>query len=257
MIAQLFFISFVLIAFSAYILAESGVDLSVATDSTTWKCLTSEHNITYAVIRVYRNIGAVDENSANSLTLAHAAGINDLGAYIFPCISNSPYAKSKNIVCESPEEQLNKLVTYLADHSIVFAGSEVSLAKVKGEVAFTLNRLWFDIEDETPSKYYSTNIQENIDFFNTLISTMEKQSIPVGIYTTKTYWQNIMGNMNGYGTKYPLWYPRYDGINSLDFFTPFADFSSVQIKQTGGDIGYCGISQVDPDYREKPVNEIN
>ena len=58
-----------------------------------------------------------------------------------------------------------------------------------------------------------------------------------------------MGNIEGYG-KYPLWYPRYDGVNSMDFFVPFADFTEVLIKQTGGDVGYCGITQVDSDYME-------
>jgi hypothetical protein len=49
---------------------------------------------------------------------------------------------------------------------------------------------------------------------------------------------------------YPLWYPRYDGVNSMDFFSPFAGWDSVMIKQTGGDVGYCSISQVDSDYME-------
>ena len=58
-----------------------------------------------------------------------------------------------------------------------------------------------------------------------------------------------MGNDLGYGDK-PLWYPRYDGVNSFDFFVPFADFTtaSLLIKQTGGDVGYCGLSQVDSNY---------
>ncbi len=48
----------------------------------------------------------------------------------------------------------------------------------------------------------------------------------------------------------PLWYPRYDGIDSMDFFVPFAGWESVLIKQTGGDTYLCGISQVDSDYME-------
>ena len=78
---------------------------------------------------------------------------------------------------------------------------------------------------------------------------LTEMNIPMGIYATKTYWENIMGNIEGYGI-YPLWYPRYDGVNSMEFFEPFADFDHVEIKQTGGDVGYCGITQVDSDYTD-------
>ncbi len=49
---------------------------------------------------------------------------------------------------------------------------------------------------------------------------------------------------------YPLWYPRYDNTNSMDFFQPFAGWNDVQIKQTGGDVAYCGLTQVDSDYMD-------
>jgi hypothetical protein len=45
-------------------------------------------------------------------------------------------------------------------------------------------------------------------------------------------------------------YPRYDGIDSMEFFTPFAGWEEVMIKQTAGDASWCGISQVDTDYSE-------
>ena len=82
-----------------------------------------------------------------------------------------------------------------------------------------------------------------------MVSKINALSIPIGIYSTKSYWQNIMGNINGYG-QYPLWYPRYDATNTMEFFVPFADFTWVAIKQTGGDVGYCGITQVDSNYFE-------
>lgn len=233
--------------------AETGVDLSVATTPDTWACLVGKYNVNFAIIRTFRNKGLVDNNAAETLTNAHNAGIKDLGAYMFPCIPTSSYASSNNITCESPAMQVMRTVSYLIDNQIdiertAAVEGQPSRALRGTRTAFSINRIWLDIEDESPSKYFDVNPAVNQAFIAEMVNTLEKLQIPVGIYSTKTYWQNIMGNVNGYG-KYPLWYPRYDGINSFDFFSPFADFETVQIKQTGGDSGWCGVTQVDPDYR--------
>ena len=97
-------------------------------------------------------------------------------------------------------------------------------------------------------KYYS-DPAVNQKFIEEMVTALQKSRVPVGIYTTKTYWAQIMNNdMNWNYGKYPLWYPRYDAINSFDFFAPFAAWNNVDIKQTGGDVGYCGVSQVDSDF---------
>ena len=51
-------------------------------------------------------------------------------------------------------------------------------------------------------------------------------------------------------TNIPLWYPRYDGYNNMSFFSSFANWDSVYIKQTNGDVNYCNITQVDSDYMD-------
>lgn len=249
-----FFVLVIFLVGLTAIAGEAGVDLSVATDADTWACLVGKYNVNYAIIRAFRNKGLVDENSANTLVNAHNAGLKDLGVYMFPCISTSTYAKSNNLECESASMQVMRVVEYLTDNQIEIDrtlpdGKSVSRG-LRGTrtSAFSINRIWIDIEDEAPAKYYDANPAVNQAFIAEMVSTLESLQIPVGIYSTKTYWQNIMGNVNGYG-KYPLWYPRYDGIDTFDFFAPFADFQSVQIKQTAGDAGWCGITQVDTDYR--------
>ena len=58
-----------------------------------------------------------------------------------------------------------------------------------------------------------------------------------------------MGGTNEYSI-YPLWYPRYDGVSSMDFFSPFAGWDKATIKQLQGDVdSSCSIS-VDVDYME-------
>jgi hypothetical protein len=83
-----------------------------------------------------------------------------------------------------------------------------------------------------------------------LVASLEKYNVPVGIYTTKTYWTQIMNNDMNYG-QYQLWYPRYDGVNSFDFFAPFAAWDHVDIKQTAGDAPLCSLTQVDTDFIEE------
>jgi len=226
----------------------AGVDLSVATTLNDWQCLASDHNVTYAIIRVYRSVGLVDSNSPNTIHTAASAGIKDIGVYMFPCMQTSPYATANKVVCVEPEQQVIDTVNFLKENKVIVGHSKDAKSLNTG---YTLvNRIWLDVEDEDPSRYYDNDPVKNQEFMARVVAQLEKMNIPVGIYTTKTYWQNIMGNILGYGEKYPLWYPRYDDIATLDFYVPFADFNEVKIKQTAGDSGFCGISQVDNDYRE-------
>jgi hypothetical protein len=241
-------ILFVVLCFCACVVqGRFGVDLSVATDVDTWTCLINQ-NIEYAKVRAYRSSGKLDTNAAPSLLNANKAGMKDLDAYIFPCISTSPYSIANNITCTSATEQLTQTVNYLADNGIYFR---------KRKDGVFLNRMWLDIEDENPSKYYDPDTSVNLAYMQEVTEAAKKLHIPMGIYTTKTYWSQIMNNTEAYsGTdrlgryEYPLWYPRYDGVNTMDFFAPFGGWESVLIKQTGGDVGYCGVSQVDSDYME-------
>lgn len=229
------------------IAARYGVDTSVLTTTDTWKCLMTDHNITYAKIRVYRSIGDVDTNCPSTLSSAYEAGIKDLDVYIFPCVSSSKYSTSNGITCESPADQVRRSIQHLEDNGIqVYRKGD---SRKYDDSLPTVYRFWFDIEDEDPPKYFDANPTVNQELLAELTAAGEEEKIQLGIYTTKTYWNNIMGNIEGYAI-YPLWYPRYDGVNSMDFFAPFADFTEVEIKQTGGDVGYCGVTQVDSDYME-------
>jgi len=223
---------------------KAGVDLSVQTTQEDWNCLVKDHDISYAIIRAYRSLGALDENAADTLKLAYAAGIKDLGAYMFPCITTSSYAISKNITCDAADVQVTKTMDFLHENGIYVEGETASAKTV---TPVYINRMWIDIEDEVPSKYYDANTSVNQEFLAAMVAKLNDLKVPVGIYSTKTYWTNILNNVEGYNI-YPLWYPRYDAVDSMDFFSPFGGWESCDIKQTGGDIQYCGITQVDPDY---------
>lgn len=231
----------VLLALVQTVYCRSGVDLSVATTVEDWQCLAGL-NVTFANIRVYRSLGEVDTNSPASILNAHKAGISNLGAYIFPCVQSSSYVVSKGITCPSAEEQIASTLEMLHAQKIFFEGEHPAPRN-----AVKLNRMWLDIEDEVPAKYYDADPEVNKPFVQSIVDRLTARNIPVGVYTTKTYWQNIMANVEGYG-QYPLWYPRYDAVDSMDFFAPFADWTECAIKQTAGDSGQCKLTQVDSDF---------
>eukprot|EP00602_Paraphysomonas_sp_CaronLab_P010234 CAMPEP_0185018932 /NCGR_PEP_ID=MMETSP1103-20130426/1595_1 /TAXON_ID=36769 /ORGANISM="Paraphysomonas bandaiensis, Strain Caron Lab Isolate" /LENGTH=248 /DNA_ID=CAMNT_0027548985 /DNA_START=70 /DNA_END=816 /DNA_ORIENTATION=+ len=221
-----------------------GVDLSVATNEDTWQCLMKEKNTSYAIVRAYRSIGELDENAAQSIIAANSAGIRDLHAYIFPCVSSSSYSQKNGIECESPSEQLRSTIDYLEKNGITVLRQ--NSVEASGPV---VRRLWLDVEDEDPSTYYDSDPAVNQKVLDEFATAAASEGVFLGIYTTMTYWTNIMGGVEGY-SQYPLWYPRYDAEDSMDFFEPFAGWEDVLIKQTGGDVGFCGITQVDSDYME-------
>lgn len=186
----------------AAVQGKAGVDLSVQTTSENWDCLVKDHDISYAIIRAYRNLGVVDDNAPESLKLAHGSGIKDLGAYIFPCITTSPYAVGKNITCDSAEDQVTKTLDFLHENGVYVKGERAS-EKLPTAPVF-INRMWIDIEDESPSKYYDPDTSVNQEFLAAMVAKLNELKVPVGIYTTKTYWTNILNNIEGYSS-YPLW----------------------------------------------------
>lgn len=229
-------------ALAQLVVGRNGVDLSIATTLSDWQCLVGEENVTYSIIRLYRNVGEVDANAVTSLQYATKVGITDLGGYMFPCVPNSPYSASKNITCPSAAEQIQSTLDMLHAGGIGFQGEADASA-----YSVLLNRLWVDIEDDVPAKYYDADPEVNQAFIAEYVAELNQRSIAVGIYVNKNGWQNIMANVEDYA-QYPLWYPKYDGIDSMDFFVPFGGWTECQIKQTAGDSGLCKLSQVDSDY---------
>lgn len=223
-----------------------GVDLSVAASVSDWQCLRSQYNVSFSIVRAYRNVGAVDTNAPSTIKNALTAGLTDVGVYMFPCMPTSSYSVSHGITCLEPEQQVIDTVNYLLSNGVTF--KKPGMGKSQGAVE--VSRVWLDMEEESPPKWYDADPKVNQAFFDRIFNQLELMGVQAGIYTTKTYWSEIMGNAVGY-SKYPLWYSRYDGVNSFDFFVPFADFTEVKMKQTGGTTSWCAPNLIDPDYREE------
>lgn len=238
-----------------------GLDASVSLNATTWKCLNDEMSLSFATIRVYRNIGTIDTQAAPTLLAAPANLKDTLSAYIFPCVNSSQLSIDRQIVCPSLDDQVKSIVDYLNSNGINFKNGDTAVSAATAvasasatasteQSSLTLQRLWLDVEDEEPPKYYDTNPEVNQQIIADLITAVQKQNIPLGMYTTKTYWQKIMGNVESpIYAGMPLWYPRYDGYNNMTFFSPFPNWENVDIKQTGGGVKLCG-TDIDTNYAD-------
>lgn len=227
--------------------ASNGVDLSAPAQSDTFDCLKAHNYSQFVIVRAYRSLGMVDTSAPATIHAATAAGIKDLSVYMFPCVPTSAYSVSNGIECLAADAQVDSMIDFLAENGVDFVGGGSGGGGVGANA--TVRRVWLDIEDESPSKYYDADPAANQAFVAAVVARLQARRVPVGVYTTLTYWANIMDNAAGY-SQYPLWYPRYDGVDSMDFFNPFAGWESVKIKQTAGSTGLCGLSQVDTDYME-------
>lgn len=95
--------------------------------------------------------------------------------------------------------------------------------------------VWLDIEGP---QYWSSSVSANRNFFNGLVSELEKEGQVIGVYTSQSQWIPIMGDWAG-GSKFPLWYAHYDGVKSFGDFSPFAGWSKPNMKQYAGDATLC------------------
>ena len=131
--------------------------------------------------------------------LSSLSAFDNVDGYMFPCAANSPYALNNSIACDTAEVQVKRTLDFLAEDGIGVQGSSLQPTPYF-PLRATLGRIWIDIEDESPSKYFSPTIKDNTDLLDAYVGALEGYGITVGLYTTKTYWKNIMGDVEGYGT---------------------------------------------------------
>jgi hypothetical protein len=150
----------------------------------------------------------------------------------------------------------------------------------------TVQRLFVNVEDETPNRYFNGDARVNLRFLADLANEASRHGVQLGVYTTRKDWFNVMTtatvnrtvsvDSNGRSTTtqtravsyllsngtssstnpfsaLPLWLPRYDARASMAFFEPFADWTEVFMKQTSGgaaSLRRVGTSRVCTDFKE-------
>merc|ERR1712054_103832 len=97
---------------------------------------------------------------------------------------------------------------------------------------------WIDVEG--PGTYWSSSQSANQQFFEAMANELKKLGQTVGVYTSASQWNPIMGSGYTGGSKYPLWYAHYDNNPSFSAFSPFGGWHSPAMKQYQGDVSQCG-----------------
>ena len=99
-------------------------------------------------------------------------------------------------------------------------------------------RIYINVEDSIPRRFFTNNSTKNLEYLLDLESAAWQYGIQLGIYTTLLDWYNIIEDLQ---TNFvnpfrddPLWTPQFDGVYSMDFFTPFSGWNAPFIKQVSG-----------------------
>jgi GH25 family lysozyme M1 (1,4-beta-N-acetylmuramidase) len=183
-----------------------GVDVSALVSTSTWRCL-KDNGHHFAIVRCWESVGHPDPNCPHTIKNAHEAGINDTDIYMFPC----PH-------CGDPKGQVSKTVHFLKSNGVKY------------------KTYWFDIEGP---QYWMASTSANRAFMEAMLEEAKAQGVKIGIYTSASQWEPIMGSWEG-GKEHPLWYAHYDDKKSFSDFSPFGGWTKPHMKQYRGDAKVCG-----------------
>ena len=187
--------------------AAVGVDISQAVSVSSFQCIRNAGYGSFAIPRVYQSVGRVDPNGAQTVKNAWAAGVAHVDGYIFPCPK-----------CGNGYGQVQAAVQNLRN-----AGANIGM-------------LWLDIEG---SQYWMDQAS-NRNFFASMVSGGQAAGVRLGVYTSASQWNPIMGSYTG-GSGFPLWYAHYDNSPSFNDFRSFGGWSKPAMKQYVGDTTVCGV----------------
>ena len=98
--------------------------------------------------------------------------------------------------------------------------------------------IWLDIEG---TQYWSTNVQNNINFLQGMVDEGKKRGVSMGIYSSNSQWSPIMGGTSQFKSL-PLWYAHYDNNPSFSDFKAFGGWTKANVKQYVGTTSICSAS---------------
>jgi len=108
-----------------------------------------------------------------------------------------------------------------------------------GTPPLTLKRIFLMVEDESPPRYFDADQRVNQKYFRDLARKAYSYGYQLGVFTTLRYWSELMETDGGGTAEFsranvPLWMPRFDRLESMDFFVPFGGWTKPYMKQYWG-----------------------
>ncbi|MFD9457816.1 GH25 family lysozyme [Streptomyces sp. NPDC059985] len=178
-------------------LGTEGVKLSKLTSATAFGDMRSE-GVSVATVRGYQSVGRVDPNLAATVANAWDAGMAHVDVYQFP-----------NFAGGNAAGQADTLVNHLQDKDVKYG------------------MVWLDVSG--PGSYWGSSTSANAAFLADWFTAMKRNGVSVGICTSASDWEGIVGSYTG-GSAYPLWYTERNGKQNFDDFTPFGGWSKPNVK---------------------------
>lgn len=201
----------VLLAFASVASALThAVDSSSEVSTDIYKKALGE-GFTRAIFRGYQEAcsqgGRVDPTFLPSYKNAQAAGYKDFDAYFFPCTG------SKN-KCKPYDKQIGELVDAIHGNKMA------------------IRRIWIDIETDKVCNPFDYGAKRNIEEAKKLIAAVRATKYDFGVYTSPTQWTSIFGSKDVVLAKdAPLWFAKFDNVETLDLATPFGGWTKADAKQ--------------------------
>jgi len=192
--------------------ATLGVDVSDSVSSSDFSCL-QKSSYDFAIVRCFQSSGHPDPNCPGTVKNAHSANVQRVDIYMFPCAKCS----------ESGAQQVQ--------------ATNSNLDKSQ------YSTFWFDIENTA----YWPSQSASQAFFEDMVNEGKKLGLNMGVYTSSSQWEPIMGSSYSGGSSLPLWYAHYDGQENFNDFQAFGGWNTPTMKQYQGDQTVCGVG-VDENY---------
>ncbi|QDZ18171.1 glycoside hydrolase [Chloropicon primus] len=189
------------------------VDVSSPVTAKQWSCLRGQLEVYQVIVRAWRSLGTMDANANATIAAAHAAGIDKVDVYMFPCIK-----------CLQFEQQVDGMLL----------GLETS----------KYDRVWLDVEGV---QYWTSSCDTNLQYFEELMAILVQRLgvTRVGVYVSPTSWKALMCDYyTPFSSVVPLWYPHYDNNYGFQDFPPagYGGWSHPSIKQYLGSASACDAS---------------
>ncbi|KAJ2975007.1 hypothetical protein NQ176_g5758 [Zarea fungicola] len=136
-----------------------------------------------------------------------AAGYKDFDAYFFPCTGSGNKCKPYN-------QQIAELLSIIKENHMA------------------IRRIWIDIETDKVCNPFNWGAQGNIAEAKKVIAAVRDTKYDFGIYTSPTQWVNIFGSRAvSLASDVPLWFAKFDNVETLDLATPFGGWTKADAKQ--------------------------
>jgi len=211
--------AFVLLLVVAAVEAAKGLDVSSSFPQKAWDCIVGR-GYEFAIVRCYRSLNIVDDNCAESVARAWAAGMKHVDLYMFPCPK-----------CGDYEGQVKKLDDHIRSHNI------------------TYGQIWIDIEGA--DKYWHSDKSKNREIFNALCqaATDTFGTRFAGLYVSHHSWKNILGLDYKEWGNLKVWYAYWDKEPGMGHWEPYGSFTKPTMHQYSGDYKECDM-KFDRDWNE-------